>query len=79
VFPRKQSILSSGYVQNEEQTESSIWTDTTSKKISHEEYMNASQDKLEDYIVEVIKQVRAGYLQMSEVPDALLAEVKTRI
>lgn len=79
VFPRPESVLSTAYVQNEEQQESSKWTDTTSKSISHEEYMNASQDKLEDYIVEVVKQVRSGQLQMHEVPDVLLAEIKTRI
>lgn len=67
------------YVQNEEQGESGLWSSTTSKTISHEEYMNASQEKLEDYIAEVVKQVRSGQLQMSEVPDILLAEVKTRI
>jgi hypothetical protein len=79
VFPRPELVLSTEYIQNEEQQESSKWTDTTTKSISHEEYMNISQDKLEDYIIEVVKQVRSGQLQMSEVPDILLAEIKTRI
>lgn len=80
VFPRPVPI--EGYVQNEEQTESNLWTATTNtgtNVISHDEYMHASQEKFEEYVTDTAALVRAGRLEMSEVPVALLAEVKARV
>ena len=63
------------FVQNEEQQESSLWTGV----ISHEEYMQASQDKIELHVVEIAELVRTGKMTMDEVPESLMAEVKARV
>jgi hypothetical protein len=63
------------FIQNEEQQESSLWTGV----ISHEEYMQASQDKIELHVVEIAELVRQGKMTMDEVPEALMAEVKARV
>jgi hypothetical protein len=63
------------FVQNEEQQESSLWTGV----ISHEEYMQASQDKIELHVNEIAELVRQGKMTMDEVPEALMAEVKARV
>jgi hypothetical protein len=63
------------FVQNEEQQESSLWTGV----ISHEEYMQASQDKIELHVVEIAELVRQGKMTMDEVPESLMAEVKARV
>ena len=63
------------FVQNEEQQESSLWTGV----ISHEEYMQASQDKIELHVVEIAELVRSGKMTMDEVPESIMAEVKARV
>lgn len=63
------------FVQNEEQAESSLWTGV----ISHEEYMQASQDKIELHVVEIAELVRSGKMTMDEVPESIMAEVKARV
>jgi len=63
------------FVQNEEQQESSLWTGV----ISHEEYMQASQDKIELHVNEIAELVRQGKMTMDEVPESLMAEVKARV
>ena len=78
IFPRAAPIMPEGYVQNEEQTTSNLWTNTTSSSISHEAYMHASQEKLEEQIVDILAQLKDGRMLLSDVPPVLLAEIKAR-
>jgi hypothetical protein len=66
------------YVQNEEQQESSQWTSTV-ESISREHYQDISLSKLEDYIDEIVELVKAGHLELNEVPRSLQASVQSRI
>jgi hypothetical protein len=64
------------FVQNEEQTQSNLWTKTV---ISQEDYLNVSQDKLEDDINRYASLVREKRIKMSDVPESLLLLVRSRV
>ena len=67
-----------GYVQNEEQQESSQWTNTM-ESISREEYQDTSLDKLEHHLDEIVELVKSGDLRLDEVPRSLQPLVNARI
>jgi hypothetical protein len=67
------------YVQNEEQKESSIWSNAVGATISREEYFKTSQTKLEDYVDEIVELVKDGKIQLFELHEPLLTQVKVKL
>ena len=76
------------YVQNEEQSESNIWTKATDPNagaITQEAYIAKSlekkpeKDSEEDHVVYLAANIRSGRMQMNEVPPNLADRVKARL
>jgi hypothetical protein len=71
-------------VQNEEQTESNIWTKATGT-ITQEEYISKSLEKTpetdneDDHVIYLAANIRAGRMHMNEVPAELVDRVKARL
>jgi hypothetical protein len=65
------------FVQNEEQRESSLWTNTVA--ITHDDYIKASQDKKQEYLDSVIPLVRSKRLSLADIPESMQAAVKSKI
>jgi hypothetical protein len=63
------------FVQNEEQQESNLW----SRTISQDDYMNISQDKLEEQIDTYVKLIKEKRISMSDVPETLLLAVRAKV
>jgi len=66
------------FIQNEEQKESDRWSKTV-ENISQEEYLNISQEKLEEKINLYAGMLRNKQIRPEEIPVALLAAVKSRV
>jgi hypothetical protein len=88
VFPRASIVvpLPETYVQNEEQTESNLWsTATETTTITQDEYMAKSRKlftKEEDeelHIQWCVAEVRHGRLTLDDVPPNILDQVKARL
>ena len=88
VFPRASIVipLPENYVQNEEQSESNLWsTATETTTISQEEYMAQSRKlytKEEDeelHIQWLVAEIKHGRLQLDNVPPNILEQVKARV
>jgi energy-converting hydrogenase Eha subunit A len=60
-----------GYVQNEEQTESNIWSTTTTE--------STPLPDDEDHVIYLAANIRAGRMHMNEVPAELVNRVKARL
>lgn len=63
-----------GYIQNEEQTESNLWT-----TMNPEEFINSSQKERDDHIANIVAAVKARTMEMSDVPELLQNDVKARV
>lgn len=72
----KQS-MEKGYVQNEEQAESNVWS--TVNSISQHDYINESQIRLENHISEIVELIQAGELTIEEVPQYIQKEVREKL
>ena len=68
-----QKTLLKGYVQNEEQQESDVWT----KTISQAEYKEVSEDRRHE-VEDWIDRIKTGQISYSDVPEHLLLSVKAR-
>jgi biopolymer transport protein ExbB/TolQ len=66
------------FVQNEEQKESNLWSNTVST-ISQQEYAESSQDRLEDHIDSIVELVKTGHLKIEEVPKSIQPEVRAKL
>lgn len=66
------------YVQNEEQRDSNLWTNTVNS-ISQEDYQQASLAKLENHIDEIVELIKTGYLKFEDVPKYIQREVKAKL
>jgi hypothetical protein len=66
------------FVQNEEQKESNLWSNTVST-ISQQEYAKSSQDRLEDHIDSIVELVKTGHLKIEEVPKSIQPEVRAKL
>lgn len=78
IYPQTPGLnLPEGYVQNEEQSESSRWRDISkASQISEEEYRSIStENTIEDFV----KKVRRGELSINRVPYEIQDLVKERI
>lgn len=69
----EEPLLSNGYVQNEEQQESDVWT----KTISQAEYKEVSEDRRHE-VEDWIDRIKTGQISYSDVPEHLLLSVKAR-
>ena len=68
------------YVQNEEQSESNLWSSTTGTKIINEiDYNNISQEKLEEKINYYAHLLREKKISATEIPKEILLQVKARV
>jgi len=66
------------YVQNEEQQQSGLWTNTVSN-ISQQEYARASQERLENHIDEIVDLIKSGHLTLEEVPKTVREQVRVKL
>jgi Skp family chaperone for outer membrane proteins len=66
------------YVQNEEQQASAVWSNTVSN-ISQQEYLQASQERLENHIDEIVELIKSGHLSLEEVPRTVREQVRVKL
>ena len=65
-----------GYVQNEEQAESSVWTNT----ISQSEYIELSEKHKRDMaITDWTARVKTGHANMADVPEDIASDVRNKL
>jgi hypothetical protein len=67
------------YVQNEEQNQSNLWSNTTSSTISQNEYIKASQERFDNTVAELVEQVKSGQIQLDEVDPIYRDEVSAKL
>jgi hypothetical protein len=80
VFPRRAPpAVPETYVQNEEQTESNLWTSTTDTAITKEDYNKAVHVQKTEEIKTYIEMVKSNQMSIDDVPFEFQAIVKTRI
>jgi hypothetical protein len=80
IFPRKVTPpVPETYVQNEEQTESNLWSSTTENSITKEDYTTAVHIQKTEEIKTYIEKVKSNQMTIEEVPFEFQAIVKTRI
>jgi hypothetical protein len=80
IFPRKTTpSVSETYVQNEEQTESNLWSSTTENSITKEDYTTAVHIQKTEEIKTYIEKVKSNQMAIDDVPFEFQAIVKTRI
>ena len=73
-------VLPSSYIQNEEQSKSNLWSNTTTNNnITQEEYLQASNEKLEEHMSNFVKDIKSGNMQITEIPSILVQSIKSRI
>jgi hypothetical protein len=66
-----------GYVQNEEQAESNVWS--TVNNISKNDYIQESQIRLENHINEIVDLIHSGEITIEDVPQYIQKEVKEKL
>jgi len=80
IFPRKTTPpVPETYVQNEEQTESNLWSSTTENSITKEDYTTAIHIQKTEEIKTYIEKVKSDQMTIDDVPFEFQAIVKTRI
>jgi hypothetical protein len=80
VFPRKTTPpVPETYVQNEEQTESNLWSSTTENSITKEDHTTAVHIQKTEEIKTYIEKVKSNQMAIDDVPFEFQAIVKTRI
>lgn len=67
------------FVQNEEQTQSNLWSTTVEANINSMEYIKAVQSKQQEEIEKYAELVRTKQLEMTEVPVKYLTAVKSLV
>ena len=67
----------SGYVQNEEQSTSNVWSKVNS--ISRDDYIKTSKEKIEQHINELADRVRNNEMTIDDVPRYVKQEVSAKI
>ena len=82
VFPRRpkpEQEPEPVYVQNEEQKESNLWTNTVENKITSEDYTKIAQSRREAEILNYAELVRSKRIQMVDVPEEYQDKVKSLV
>ncbi len=81
IFPELQEELDKSndslFVQNEEQTESNLWSKTTA--ISQDEYQKESLSRQEVTLFEWINKIKTGKATIQDVPPHMIPELKKRM
>lgn len=72
-------FVNNSYVQNEEQAQSRLWTSTTEKIISSDDYKKIAQEKRQREIDKYIDLVRSQSIRMTDVPEDLQPTVRSRV
>ena len=67
------------FVQNEEQKDSNLWSQTSVETITQDDYLNVTQEKLDKTITMYADLVRTKKLSMSDVPEAILLQVRAKV
>lgn len=67
----------SGYVQNEEQSTSNVWSKVNS--ISRDDYVKTSKEKIEQHVNELAERVRNNEITIDDVPRYVKQEVSAKI
>ena len=67
----------SGYVQNEEQSTSNVWSKVNS--ISREDYVTASRGKLDQHVNDLVEKVKNNEMSIDDVPRYIKQEVKSKL
>lgn len=65
------------YVQNEEQQESNLWSNTVAN--DHEEYFAATQEEINRQIEDLVPKVRAGVIRIQDIPETIRDAVLSRV
>ena len=65
------------YVQNEEQQESNLWSNTVAN--DHEEYLASTQEELNQQIEELVPKVRAGEIKIQDIPETIRDAIISRV
>ena len=80
IFPRKTAPPApETYIQNEEQTESNLWSSTTENSITKEDHTTAVHIQKTEEIKTYIEKVKSNQMSIDDVPFEFQAIVKTRI
>jgi len=75
VFPRASRPPQETYVQNEEQNESNVWSNT----INSDDYHKIVQQRREKEILDYAEMVRSKRIQMEDVPEEYQTIVKSKV
>jgi len=67
----------SGYVQNEEQSTSNVWSKVNN--ISREDYVAASRGKLDQHITDLVDKVKNNEMSIDDVPRYIKQEVQSKL
>lgn len=67
----------SGYVQNEEQSTSNVWSKVNS--ISREDYVTASRGKLDQHVNDLVEKVKNNEMSIDDVPRYIKQEVQSKL
>jgi hypothetical protein len=81
IFPELKEELDKSdslFVQNEEQKESNLWS-KTAQAISEEDYLNISQERLEQQVNYYASMLRNKQIDPKDIPGPLLPLVKSRV
>jgi hypothetical protein len=76
-FNNMTALNASGYVQNEEQSTSNVWTKVNS--ISRDDYVKTSRVKLEQHVNELVERVKNDDMSIDDVPRYIKQEVLAKL
>lgn len=79
VFPRPAPVIPEGYIQNEEQQESNLWSSTVENVLQPEDYKRIAMENREKQINELVIQVKTKRIGLEEVPEELQEVVRARV
>jgi hypothetical protein len=77
VFNNMTALNASGYVQNEEQSTSNVWSKVNS--ISRDDYVKTSKAKIEQHVNELAERVKNNELSIDDVPRYIKQEVSAKL
>jgi hypothetical protein len=76
-FNNMTALNASGYVQNEEQSTSNVWSKVNS--ISRDDYVKTSKAKIEQHVNELAERVKNNELSIDDVPRYIKQEVSAKL
>jgi hypothetical protein len=76
-FNNMTALNASGYVQNEEQSTSNVWSKVNS--ISRDDYVKTSKAKIEQHVNELAERVKNNEMSIDDVPRYIKQEVSAKL